>query len=220
MAGGAGIALAPPHLESKMIKAVLPTRGLVYAETMRGLLTNINGEDIIFVIGEQMPDCFNLGIRKALDQGADYIWMVEEDNEIPEGTLSLMLSEMGRGSKIVTLDYPCAGGSHIYYIDDEPVWCGIGCTLIHRSVFEAIQEPWFETKRNMVVRDDGFEIVDIPDEVVDNKWGGHDSLFFYHKARPLGFKIKVLEGRSGKHFRCKEIPKLEKNNGKYTIYSL
>ena len=56
-------------------------------------------------------------------------------------------------------------------------------------------------------------------EIVGKKFGGHDSLFFYTKARPLGYDIKVLDGHLG-HFRCKEVPKRELNNGHYNIYSL
>lgn len=203
------------------IQVVLPSRGLIYARTMVGLLDNIDKENINIVYEKKMPDCFNIGIRKALDSGADYIWMVEEDNELPEGILNALLEEARQGHKIITMDYTVGGGnSHIYKIDGEPAWCGIGCTLIKREVFEAIEEPWFEVDKHLNFKDSGFEILELPEETVGNKFGGHDSLFFYMKARPKGFKIKVLEGWHGDHYRCEEVPKLEINNGNYNIYSL
>ena len=203
-----------------LIKAVLPTRGLIYAKTVKGLLKNISGKDIIIVDSLPMPDCFNVGIKTALDQGADYIWMVEEDNEIAPKILEKMLKEAKKGSKIITVDYTVGGNnSHIYKIDGENAWCGLGCTLIAREVFESISEPWFEVDKHLNFSDNGFTIKEISKEVVGNKFGGHDSLFFYTKAKPLGYKIKVIDGHF-EHYRCKEVPKRELNNGHYNIYSL
>lgn len=200
--------------------AVLPSRGLIYARTIKGLLENIEAENIIIVEERPMPDCFNEGIKIALDRGAEYIWMVEEDNELPRGTLDALIQEADKGEKIITVDYTVGGNnSHIYRKDGEPLWCGIGCTLIKREVFEAIQCPWFEVDKHLNFKDEGYEILQIPPENVGRKFGGHDSLFFYMKAWPLGYKIKVLNKHLG-HFRCKEMPKRELNNGQYTIYSL
>lgn len=200
------------------VKAVLPTRGLIYAKTIRGILNNIDARDLIIIDSLPIPDCFNTGVRAALDAGAEYIWMVEEDNELPSGVLEKLVS---LDADIATLDYPVGKGvSHIYERDGEILWCGIGCTLIKRGVFEAIQEPWFEVTKHLNFKDEGFEIVEVPQAVVGKRWGGHDSYFFYCKTRPLGFKIKKIEGMVGQHFRTKEIPKRELNNGHYTIYSL
>lgn len=202
------------------IQAVLPTRGLIYAKTIKGLLNNISQENINIIDGLPMPDCFNVGTQIALDKGADYIWFVEEDNELPDGALESLLREARKGKKIITVDYTVGGNnSHIYKINSEPAWCGLGCTLIAREVFESIKSPWFEVDKHLNFADNGFTIKSIPKEVVGNKFGGHDSLFFYTKARPLGYKIKVIDGHF-EHYRCKEIPKRELNNGNYTIYSL
>jgi len=204
---------------NKIVKAVLPTRGLIYAKTISSLLKNINQRDIIFSIGLPMPNCFNDGVRIALDNGADYIWMVEEDNELPDGVLKELLRVAEKGNPIVTMDYTVgAGKSHVYEIDGKPAWCGIGCTLIKREVFENIPEPWFEVDKNLNFVDDGFKIVQIPKENVGKKFGGHDSLFFYIKAKQ--YPITVLEGWHGDHYRCKEMPKREMNNGSYSIYTL
>lgn len=203
-----------------VVKAILPTRGLIYAKTIKGLLANIPGEDIIIVDGKPMPDCWNLGIKQALDERADYIWMVEEDNELPKGILQEMLSFQMMRYKIVTMDYPVARGSHINYIDEKVAWCGIGCTLIAREVFEKIPYPWFEVDKHLEFRDDGFQINKIPENVVGKKWGGHDALFFYGKTRPLGYTIKVVPNIVGDHYRCEEIVKREFNHGQYNIFGL
>ena len=202
-----------------IIKAVLPTRGLIYAKTIQGLLENIHPQNIVISSGLPMPNCFNDGIRSALDLGADYIWMVEEDNELPRGVLSELLRVAEQGNPIVTMDYTVGGGnSHVYKIDGKIAWCGLGCTLINRKVFDSIPEPWFEVDKHLDFKGDDFELRDIPKENVGKSWGGHDSLFFYIKAKQ--FPITVLEGWHGEHYRCEEMPKIEKNNGHYKIYSL
>lgn len=198
------------------IEAVLPTRGLVYANTVIGLLENLPSDQITIVTGKKMPDCFNEGVEKAIDKGADYIWMVEEDNGLPRGVLDLLVEANG---DIVTADYNVGKQSHINRDGEDVLWCGLGNTLIKREVFEYIKKPWFETDKHLNYSDKGYKIVNVPKDQVDKKWGGHDALFFYTKTRPLGYKIKVIEGKYD-HYRCKEVPKRELNNGYYSISSL
>jgi hypothetical protein len=201
------------------VHAVLPTRGLIYAQTIKGIINNISTEHLTIIAGRPMPDCFNDAVHAGLDSGADYIWFIEEDNEIPDGVLQALLD---LDADIATMHYRVGGGnSHIYKRGEEILWCGLGCTLFKRKVFEAIQEPWFECDKHLNFGSGtDMKIVNIPPETVGQKWGGHDSYFFYSKTRPKGFVIRQLAGWEGKHFRTKEIPKRELNNGYYTITSL
>jgi hypothetical protein len=203
---------------SNKVVAVVPTRGLVYAKTMQGFLTNVyeNNAEPLIVDEKPMPDCFNSGVEQALERGAEYIWFLEEDNEAPPGVLKEMLRLQ---KPIVTLDYNVGGGvSHIHRDEGgKPLWCGLGCTLIRREVFERIEKPWFEVHRHF--NQDGKEII-IPKEVLGKKYGGHDVLFFNVKCREAGFDITVLEGKKGQHYRAKEIEKREMNNGMYTITTI
>jgi hypothetical protein len=198
------------------IEAVLPTRGLIYANTVVGLLDNISGDNITIITGKPMPDCFNEGIKTALSKGADYIWMVEEDNGLPRGILGKLVDKK---AYIATADYNVGKQSHINRQGDDILWCGVGNTLIKREVFEKIPEPWFEVDKHLNITDQGYELVDIPTDTVGQKWGGHDAIFFYTKARPLGYKIEVIDGHYD-HYRCEQVPKRELNNGQYNIYSL
>lgn len=200
------------------IACVLPTRGLIYARTIRGVLRNLVGSsgDLIIIDGLPMPDCFNNGIEQAIDSGADYIWMVEEDNGCPDQVLNKMLKE---DKDIITIEYGVAGGaSHVQRdAGGELIWCGIGCTLIKREVFESVPKPWFrvDMKRDHATG----EWSKWPDHQIPKKFGGHD-VWFFTQARQLGFKIDILADVKGSHFRAKELPKREMNHGTYTIYSL
>jgi hypothetical protein len=201
-----------------IIKAVIPSRGLIHSKTMRGVLNNISSSDVIILDPLPMPDCFNAHVQAALDKRADFVWFVEEDNECPDGVLDALLE---LDTDIATLDYTVGGNnSHIYERDGEILWCGLGCTLIRSYVFEAIDKPWFEVDKHLNFDGDEFKVLQLPEEKVPGAWAGHDSHFFYTKCRPKGFHIKKLEGWHGEHYRVKEIPKLERNHGHYTIYSL
>lgn len=202
------------------IKCVIPTRGLIYAETIRGVLSNLRdttGEDPIFISGRPIPDCFNTGVRTALDAGATHVWFVEEDNEVKPGVLAEMIAQ---DNSIVTADYPVAKGvSHIHRDSDgEILWCGIGNTLISREVLDDIGYPWF--RADMLRNHKTGEFKKLPQHKVDKSFGGHDVLFFT-QARRAKHKIIALSPEwSGQHFRASELPKLETNNGCYTINSL
>lgn len=203
------------------VRAVLPTRGLIYARTIAGLLSNketyFDPSETVIVSEKPMPDCFNDGVAEALlDEEVTHIWMIEEDNELPEGVLRALITQ---DKPIVTVDYPVAKGvSHIHRGDKgEILWCGVGNTLIRREVFEKIMYPWFEVDKLMDFKTGGFS--QLPDHKVSESFGGHDVLFFT-KARNNGFPLSSLAGWKGQHFRASEIEKKETNNGYYTISSL
>jgi hypothetical protein len=196
------------------VACVLPTRGLIYAKTIKGMLENVvqNNAALVIVEGKPMPDCFNDGVEEALSLGASHIWFLEEDNEAPSGVLKAMLDA---NKPIVTIDYPVAKERSVIHKDKDGkvLWCGLGCTLIRREVFDNIPKPWFEV--NKLFNQNG-DVIDIPQEKVAKSWGGHDVLFFNTKIKD---DITVLPIR-GEHYRALELPKREMNSGCYTIKSL
>lgn len=198
-----------------------PTRGLIYSQTIMGIRRNLDPfeDDWMILDGLPMPDCFNRAVEEFLRTSSQYLWFVEEDNEAPPGCLNQMISETLQGHKIVTVDYNVGKGvSHIYKDENgQPLWCGVGNTLICREVFENLPIPWFRVDLQMNL--DSGEFTQISDNAVKRGFGGHD-VYFFTMARQKGYNIRALPGVTGRHFRAKEIIKRETNNGCYTIESL
>ena len=195
------------------IAILLPTRGLIFGDTIWSLENNLENfkNKIITIIGLPIPKAQNEAVKKALaNPNYTHFFFCEEDIILPDGALKEMLK---MDKDVVCVDYPVAGGwSTIKKVDGEIQHCGLGCTLIKRKVFETIPEPWFETNKSLDAKTG--KILDIP-----MKYGGHD-IFFGLKLKEYGFKIYQLEGIECGHLRCMDLNRQEKNDGAYEIFLL
>lgn len=129
------------------IACIFPSRGLVFSRTAEELLNNLEGYefDIFFSHGIPIPDCFEKPLRQALkDSTYTHIWVVEDDQIIPEGTLDSMIL---MDSPVVTMDYPVSreGQGTVFQVDGKVIFSGTGCLLIKREVFHFINKPYFRT---------------------------------------------------------------------------
>lgn len=193
------------------ITTVIPTRGMVYAETLLSIQRNRLAPPII-VSGLPLPESHNECVRCALKDYVSYILFVEDDMVLPDGAIEEMVKV---NAPIVALDYPMDNGySTICRQDGRILWCGLGCTLINASVFRNIPEPWFETNYSYRI-EEPFKLTRIENP---NKYGGHDINFFI-KARKWGYTAASLEGFEAKHLRSKPI-RTQDNNGGYEIVAL
>ena len=183
-----------------MIAVCIPTRGIVYTEVMQGVVDNCAGKEwtLLTTIDEGLPDCMNDLVERALEAGAEWIWIVEEDTVPPAGVLEKMLA-----AKVdyIACDYP-VGHSHTCFgfDDDGLLWTGFGCTLIAVSVFSRIPEPWFECNRNMVVQQRGGLDYFTADQRTVNHRGGHD-LSFAEKMKAAGIERHGVRGIECRHLK-------------------
>lgn len=201
-----------------MIAVLLCTRGLIFGETIKSLgknLTGMNHLPIIPIIGLPIPDAQNEAVRQALKTKADLFLFIEEDMVIPPETV---INMVGEDKDIVAVNYPVDGGwGTVQRRGKEIIFCGIGCTLFKRHVFEKMKDPWFDTSHSLRIisqKPYKYEVTDIP-----YKYGGLDN-YFCHKARELGFKIHQLMDVEAKHLRLIKNDSRKYNKGTQEIEPL
>lgn len=177
------------------IALLMPTRGLIFPEVLESLESASKGIPRFYSHSQPIPDSFNNLATEALrsDWKITHIWFVEEDVVVPPNALELMLD---LDTDIAAITYPlkqapdrlCFGE-----VQGQLVWVGMGCTLIRREVFDAIEYPWFQTDCFLVTRHSGSAsdwILDLDRR--ERPYGGQD-LYFCFQAIKKGFQIKLVE---------------------------
>lgn len=194
-----------------MIAIVLPTRGLVFAEVIEAIERERNLVDektVLYVSTDKpIPEAQNFLVEKALGSyEITHIFSVEEDTVLPTGALAKLLQS---DNDIAAIDYGVSGWSCITKNrNDEILWCGLGCTLIKRGIFEKLEKPWFRSDKSLRLND--WQWIDNP-----AKYGGHD-IWFCTKAREEGFKIGQVEGEC-EHLQLDSLGEKDYNNGIHKI---
>lgn len=207
------------------IAVLLPTRGILFTRTLSSLLRNVFGRsgglqggvgtDFIVSEGLKIPEAQNFLVEEGLKTDADAFLMIEEDNVLPDGAIEKMLETPG---DIICIDYPVANGySTICRKGGKILWCGLGCTLIYRRVFETLSKPIFRTDQTLRITD--LEKMEYVLEDVPNKYGGHDILLGYY-ANLAGFTISQAKGFESSHLRSDMLGHNENNKGFRAIYQL
>lgn len=185
-----------------MIAVCIPTRGIVYTEVMQGVVENCTGREwtLLTTIDEGLPECMNHLADRALDSGADWLWIVEEDTVPPPGVLDAMLNA---NVDYIAVDYPLGDGHTCIGFTNahapEVAWTGLGCTLIRASVFSRISRPYFACTGNLtVVKHRGLAFFTPNDK--PNTRGGHD-LYLGKALRAAGVTLHVLPDVECRHIK-------------------
>ncbi len=164
------------------IAVILPSRGLMFSRTAQELLENLEGYDyeVFFAHGLPIPQCFEEPLTHAL--GAvwpfTHIWFVEDDQILPEETLSAMLL---MDAPVVTMDYPVSSKGQGAVFSDKAgrvIFSGTGCLLVKREVFNKLSRPYFraDIKWNVQNYGDFLRMTANQIENVDG-YGLHDVTF-------------------------------------------
>lgn len=196
------------------IGIVVPTRGLVFTRVLEAIERERKNYDTTLYLSDHLPipDGHNFLAKQALVDGNEWILFIEEDTVIPAGAFEKMLAVQ---ADIVCTDYGVSGWSCITKNKQgEILWCGLGCTLVHRRVFEALEEPYFRADMTLMLPD--FEWKQLPEEYVKNRNYGNLDIWFCMKAREKGFKIVQVEGEA-EHLQLIELGQRGINNGIHDI---
>ncbi len=199
------------------IAIILATRGLVFTEveeaieTLRHTYVNYTEPIKIRVFRSYnlvLPESQNFLTQVALESfDPDYLFFIEEDTVPPLSALTRLLKAK---SDIACIDYGVNGYSCTARErkTNELLWCGLGCTLIKKEVFNKLEYPWFRSDQSLRLNDWKW----VPNT---NPYGGQD-IWFCMQAREKGFTIKQIEGEA-KHLRLDSLGKPETNKGLHQI---
>lgn len=168
---------------------------------------------------QPIPDCHNTVAAAALATGAEALLFIEEDNVPPAGAL-LALFELLKDCTIAALDYPVwtdTGTWSCVCRDSTKAirYCGLGCTLVRRELFDALPAPWFDSSTQFRIIRQGSTTVLQP-VPTKYEYGGQD-IFFCDRALRSGFTIRELEGQSAGHARVTSLGRPKTNHGAHTI---
>lgn len=193
----------------------LPSRGMVFSKTIQALEEARKDYETKLYISHDLPipQGHNDLCIKALRDGSEYILFIEEDVVIPAGAIEKLLAVQ---ADIACIDYGVSAWSCVTRDQRaEILWCGAGCLLVKREVFEKMEYPYFRTDKVLRLNDMTWQT--LPEEYIKNKAYGGLDIWFCCEARRLGFKIKEVEGEECEHLQLDELGEKGVNQGLHTI---
>lgn len=140
----------PTTQTGSKLAVVLPSRGLMFSETLEELLNELADfeYEIFWSHGNPLPECFNEPTERALaDPSVFAVLFVEDDMIIPKGILKEMFAQ---NYPVVALDYPFQQNGDATTLHDPKgyaYWTGTGFMLVARQVLENLPKPIWQTGR-------------------------------------------------------------------------
>lgn len=209
--------------EPDTLAVIVPSRGLIFSETLQELLRELEdfgGAYKIFWSHERsLPECFEIPTEEALaDESIYAVLICEDDLILPKGILKRMFEE---NYPVVALDYPFQQQGDATTLHDPlgfAYWTGTGFMLIARAVLENLEKPIWRTDRTFDPFIDKDTIHFWPRKLTKIYYGLHDlniGLVLYSAGVP----VKPMAQTAGQR-KLKALGKAGSNNGAHDIMEL
>lgn len=205
-----------------MIAIILPSRGLMFSETADEILQNVRlvqkegwRTKFYFSHKRPIPECFEKPTNRALlNDDVTHLWFVEDDMKLAPDTLKKLLDT---NAAVSTIDYPVNkdGRGSIFKVDKQVIFCGTGCLLVKREVFDELRSPYFRTDMRWNIKNYGDFLKMTVNRDQTDGYGLHDVNFcmnLYH----LGIPIHAIKGKAGQR-KLINLGKAGTNDGAHNI---
>ena len=201
------------------LAVVLPSRGVIYSETVEEMYRELNSLDIpyrvFFSHARPIPDCFEIPTLEALKTNCSHILYVEEDMVLPKGILKKMVK---RVKHALACDYPVGGsdgGTVMYDPDGTAFFTGCGLLLVDASLLRKLPRPiWRDDVRWVPHVEDGYIYFDISTD--DTEHYGQQDVAFGLRLYANGMPIEVMSETIGQR-RVVERGEAGSNRGFHKI---
>jgi hypothetical protein len=210
-----------PSTVQDTLAVVVPSRGLMYSETLEDLLGELEGfkYKIFWSHQRSLPEAFEIPTQEALRDPSVYaILIVEDDMIIPKGSLREMFAQ---NYPVVALDYPFQQNGDATTLHDPKgmaFWTGTGFILIARQVLENLPNPIWRVGTTFDPFIDKDTLHFWPRKLEGTHYGLHD-LYFGLVCYSAGMPIMVLERTAGQR-KLKALGTPHSNQGAHDIYEL
>lgn len=130
------------------LAVVLPSRGLMFSQTLEELLGELEGfnYEIFWSHAKGLPQCFNDPTEEALkDKDVFAVLFCEDDMIIPKGILRKMFAS---NYPVVALDYPFqqqGDSTCLHDPEGKAFWTGTGFLLVAKQVLQQMEKPIWRT---------------------------------------------------------------------------
>lgn len=203
------------------LAVVLPSRGLMFSETLEDLLRELEGLNykIFWSHAKSLPQCFNEPTEEALkDPEVFAVLFCEDDLILPKGILKQMF---GKNYPAVALDYPFRQNGDATVLHDPhgyAYWSGTGFLLVAKPILENMEKPIWRTDTTFDPFIDKDTIHFWPRKLDKIYYGLHD-LRFGLVLYSAGVPILPMEITGGQH-KLISLGTAKSNNGAHEIVDL
>jgi hypothetical protein len=203
-----------------MIVVAIPSRGLMHSRTMEDVVKNCQGFewDLIMAHGLPQPDAQNYITEEALKLNPEYVFYVDDDQQLPRDILSNMLGKMV-DHDVCVAHYPVTakGNDAVHIRNGKFESAGMGVVLVRPRVFDKLERPYFRCDTQWIWNGVELEMSMLPPgHSPAQRHGGHDADWFQRLLK-VGIEPAISDIYAGEYAMISPVIPKYGNNTQYSI---